>query len=69
MSIGVMEESVLGLEKLAMIGGNSKLSEPKWSIHEQRHIWSDGDQEFLLKAQKMLRDFGPILVNEGLLSP
>jgi hypothetical protein len=69
MSIGVLDESVLGLKKLALLGGNRKLPEPRWSIASQPGNWSSADEEFLKKAQQMLRDYGEVLVSEGLLSP
>ena len=68
MSIGALGESELGLKKLALVGGNRKLPEPKWSISSQPHGWSEDDEEFLRKAQQMLRDYGAVLVDEGLLS-
>lgn len=68
MSIGALNETELGLKKLALIGGNRKLPEPRWSIASQPNSWDDGDEEFLRQSQQMLRDYGPILVAEGLLS-
>ena len=68
MSIGALNETEMGLKKLALIGGNRKLPEPKWSIAAQPCSWDDGDEEFLRQSQQMLRDYGPILVAEGLLS-
>ena len=68
MSIGALGETELSLKKLALIGGNRKLPEPKWSISSQPHGWSEDDEEFLRKAQQMLRDYGAVLVDEGLLS-
>jgi len=35
----------------------------------QPNSWNEGDEEFLRKSQQMLRDYGAILVEEGLLSP
>jgi hypothetical protein len=69
MSIGALDESLLGLQKLALIGGNRKLPEPKWSLASQPNSWNEGDEEFLRKSQQMLRDYGAILVEEGMLSP
>lgn len=68
-SMGALDESVVGLMRLAAVGGNRKLPEPKWSIREQPHSWKEGDEEFLKRAQGMLRSYGNILVSEGLLSP
>ena len=68
-SIGALDESLPGLKKLALVGGNRKLPEPKWSIASQPNSWNEGDEEFLRKSQQMLRDYGAILVEEGMLSP
>ena len=68
-AIGALDESLLGLKKLALIGGNRKLPEPKWSIASQPNSWNEGDEEFLRRSQQMLREYGAILVEEGLLSP
>ena len=68
-SIGALDESVIGLKKLALLGGNRKLPEPRWSVASQPGNWSEGDQEFLKKAQRMLIDLGDVLVQEGKLSP
>ena len=69
MSIGALDDSVAGLKKLALIGGNRKLPEPKWSIASQPNNWTEDDEEFLKNAQQMLRDHASILVSEGVLSP
>lgn len=66
--IGALDESVLGLKKLALILGNRRLPEPKWSITSQPHGWSPEDEERLKRAQQMLRDYGPILVKAHWLS-
>lgn len=68
-SMGALDESVVGLMRLASVGGNRKLPEPKWSISAQPNSWREEDEEFLKRAQRMLRDYGSILVSEGLLSP
>ena len=68
-SIGALDNSTLGLQKLALIAGNRKLPEPKWSIPSQPNNWHEGDEMFLRKSQQMLRDYGPVLVAERLLSP
>ena len=68
-SIGALDNSMLGLQKLALIAGNRKLPEPKWSIASQPNNWNEGDEQFLRNSQQMLRDYGPVLVAEGLLSP
>ncbi len=68
MEIGALDDSVLGLKKLALVVGNRKLPEPRWSIASQPNNWSPEDEDRLKQAQQMLRDYGPILVQAGLLS-
>ena len=68
-AIGAQDDSVEGLKKLALVGGNRKLPAPRWSVATQPTNWSDADHELLKKAQSMLRDYGEVLVSEGLLSP
>lgn len=68
-SIGALDPSVAGLKKLALLGGNRKLPEPRWSISSQPGNWRGGDEEYLKQAQQMLIDYGDILVQEGKLSP
>ncbi|MCA9265874.1 MAG: hypothetical protein KDA60_18555 [Planctomycetales bacterium] len=50
------------------IGGHRELTEPEWAIHSQAANWSDDDGDMLATDQQMLRDYGPTLVEEGLLS-
>jgi len=69
MSIGALQDSELGRKKLALIGGNRKLPEPKWNIASQPNSWSEDDLDFLQESQQMLRDYGGVLIQEGLLSP
>ncbi len=66
--IGALDESLQGLKRLALLGGHRKLSPPKWSVHSQPGNWSQEDREMLRRAQRMLRDYGPILVKAGKLS-
>ena len=68
MEIGALDDSVEGLKKLALIGGNRKLPEPKWSVYTQPNNWSPEDEERLKQAQQMLRDYGPTLVKAKWLS-
>ncbi len=69
MGIGALTDSVLGRQKLAEIGGNRKLPEPRCSIPSQPNSWTEDDEKFLLETQAMLRNYANILVEEGLLSP
>ncbi len=64
---GALEESVTGLRKLAALG-SPPLPAPNWSYRKQANYWSDEETEVLKRAQQMLRDYGQILVDEGLLA-
>lgn len=56
------------LKRLAKIGGHRQLSEPRWSVNTPTGVWNDSDREMLQEAQRMLREYGPLLVEAGLLS-
>ena len=66
--LGALDDSVAGRQMLALIGGNRKLPEPKWSIASQPHNWSTEDERRLKQAQQLLRDHGAILMEAGWLS-
>lgn len=66
--INALADSEEGLKRLAKLGGHRKLSRPRWSVHSQPGNWTDDDREMLQTAQQMLRDYGAVLVSEGLLS-
>lgn len=68
-TIGALDASLDGLKRLAMAGGDRKLSEPKWSVQSQPGNWTDGDKKMLQNAQRALIELGPTLVEAGLLSP
>ena len=68
-NIGALEPSTEGLKWLARVGGNRKLSGPRWGIYSQPNNWSEADKKLLQEAQQFLREFGPILVKDGKLSP
>ena len=68
--MGALEPSTLGLQWLALIGGNRKLPEgPRWGVPSQPNSWSEDDKKMLKEAQELLRELGPILVKDGQLSP
>lgn len=67
-SMGALNNSIDGLKRLVAVGADRKLPEPKWHIHTMPNNWSEDDREFLKTAQTMLRDYGQLLVDEGLLS-
>ena len=67
--IGALDDSVDGLKWLARITGNRQLSSPRWSVYSQPNSWSDADLKMLTEGQQLLREYGPILVETGKLSP
>ena len=67
--MGALEESTEGLKWLARVGGNRKLSDPRWGVASQPNNWSEDDKKLLQEAQQFLRDLGPTLVKDGQLSP
>lgn len=67
--INALADSETGLMRLATLGGHWQFSEPKWSVKSQARYWSDDDREMLRSAQELLRIHGPVLVEQGLLSP
>lgn len=67
--IGALEPTTEGLKWLARVGGNRKLSSPRWGVASQPGNWSEDDKKLLKEAQGFLREFGSILVKDGKLSP
>lgn len=67
--LGALEESTERLKWLARVGGHLKLSVPRWGVDSQSNSWSADDKKLLKEAQQLLRELGPILVKEGMLSP
>ncbi|MCA9041359.1 MAG: hypothetical protein KDA65_13485 [Planctomycetaceae bacterium] len=66
--MNALSPSIDGLKRLALIGGNRNLPEPKWSVHSQPNNWSQDDKDMLQSAQQYLREYGPTLVKAGKLS-
>lgn len=67
--IGALEQSTEGLKWLARVAGSRKLPTPRWGVASQPGNWSEDDKELLKEAQQLLRELGPTLVKEKLLSP
>ena len=71
---GALEQTVKGLQILGDIGCGAfsdRLSPPKWSraMRTAPASWPEHQKQKVKKAQSMLIEYGPILVDEGLLSP
>lgn len=67
--IGALEPSTEGLKWLARVAGSRKLSGPRWGVASQPGNWSADDKKLLKDAQQLLRELGPILIEDGKLSP
>ncbi len=67
-ALGALEESELGLERLATIAGHHELDGPKWSINRNSKYWSDDQFEMVSRAQQALKTYGRLLVERGQLS-
>jgi hypothetical protein len=69
---GAFEDGRKGLERLAFLG--SAPSNDRYKGNFPRHIggegsWAKLDIPFVQRAQDLLKEFGPIMVEKGLLSP
>ena len=67
--MGALEPSTEGLKWLARVGGNRKLSGPRWGVGSTPSSWTEDQKKLLKDAQEFLRELGPVLVKEGQLSP
>lgn len=65
---GYLDESTDGLKKLLRLGAEPNLNNdrPKWKFNAFR--LDSSNEEFLKRVQAELRELGPVLVEEGLLS-
>ena len=67
--MGALAESLDRLKILARVGASRKLPEPRWTFHHEPGNWTPDNQKLLQQAQDMLRKYGTVLVEAGLLSP
>jgi len=67
-NMGALNKSTKGLEILARVGTHKDLPDPRWSLYFESRTWSDDQYKMLLEAQRMLREYGQVLVDEGLLT-
>jgi len=67
--VGALEQTIQGLGELADITG-SKADDvrPRHVLPAYTSWWSTSQQEKIQKAQDLLIELGPILVEEGLLA-
>ena len=68
--MGALDRTMSGLEHLVAAATNQN-DRPTWTIPNAQfsHDWSRQTQSFLQKAQDLLNELGPALVEEKLLAP
>ena len=67
-TVGALEPTKEGLAALATVGCYVN-RQPRWLFSTIPAEWSEGNKAFLEEAQSLLRELGPILVEEKLLAP
>ena len=68
-AIGGLEQTITGLQELAGVACNKDDDlRPRWGCGGYAPWWSTGQQELIQKAQDLLIELGPVLVEEGLLA-
>jgi len=68
-AVGGLEQTITGLQELAGVACSKDDDvRPRWGCGGYAPWWSTGQQEVVQKAQDLLVELGPILVEEGLLS-
>ena len=68
-AIGGLEQTITGLQELAGVACHKDDDlRPRWGCGGYAPWWSTGQQEVVQKAQDLLIELGPILVEEGLLA-
>lgn len=74
-SSGSLDKSIQGLRPLAILASpgfsppNSWHDRPAWQFDLSTFSWSKSDQEFIQRAQDLLRELGPTLVELKMLAP
>lgn len=72
---GALEPTISGLNVLNQLGSDTGTNElandrrPLWGFGYFTNRWSRSDQEYLQKAQELLRELGPTLVELEMLAP
>ena len=68
-AMGALEETIKGLQELADVACNKDDDiRPRWGCGSYSPWWTTGQQEMVQKAQSLLIELGPVLVEEGLLT-
>lgn len=66
---GALDRSASGLVQLNRLATLDRSDRPRWQISNVPQFWRPSDQEFIQKAQDLLNELSPALVEEGLLAP
>jgi hypothetical protein len=67
-TVGALDPTKEGLAALATVGCYVN-RQPRWLFSTIPAEWTEGNRAFLEEAQSLLRELGPILVEEKLLAP
>ncbi len=68
-AIGGLEQTITGLQELAGVACHrSDDLRPRWGCGGYAPWWSANQQEMIQKAQDLLIELGPVLIEEGLLA-
>jgi hypothetical protein len=68
-AVGALDSGDAGLSALAWVASDPKNDRPPLRYGTYPGDWSHEAREFLLRAQQLLRELGPTLVEEGRLAP
>jgi hypothetical protein len=68
-AVGALEQTIKGLQELADVACHKDDDlRPRWGCGAYAPWWSAGQQEMIQKAQDLLIELGPVMVEEGLLA-
>lgn len=68
-TLGALDEGIEGLRRLNWIASDWQNDRPRWGHPLNPADWSPEARAFIREAQKLLRELGTVLVEEGRLAP
>lgn len=68
-TLGALDEGIEGLRRLNWIASDWQSDRPRWGHPLNPAEWSPEARAFIREAQKLLRELGAVLVEEGRLAP
>jgi hypothetical protein len=68
-TLGALDEGIEGLRRLNWMASDWQSDRPRWGHSLNPAEWSPEARAFIREAQKLLRELGPVLVEEGRLAP